>query len=59
MDYVRDLWTRFSTWMWPPADPRSPLLDPRQPIAERPRTLKELNRIIHYPPIKIRRIKLP
>lgn len=59
MEYVIDLWARLKNWWWPVPDPRSPLLDPRSTIQDRPRTLKELNRIIHYPPIKIRRIKLP
>ena len=52
------LWSWFKNWWWPKKDP--PLLDPRNKIQDSPRTLEELNNIIHYPPRgKVVEFKLP
>ena len=53
------LWTWFKNWWWPKPE-KVPLLDPRQKIQDKPRTLEELNNIIHYPPkSKLVEFKLP
>jgi len=53
------LWTWFKDWWWPKPE-KMPLLDPRQKIQDKPRTLQELNNIIHYPPkSKLVEFKLP
>ena len=55
------LWTWFKNWWWPKPEkkPLLPPLDPRQKIKDSPRTLEELNNIIHYPKPKLVEFKLP
>ena len=63
------LWTWFKAWWWPEPEKMPllsgveggtpPPLDPRQKIQDKPRTLEELNNIIHYPKSKLVEFKLP